>query len=272
VLLTVSAFSSVPIGKFNIFGYGSRMELTQLGKSTPSNRTVLLKLSGEMLAGNRDHGVDPEFVTDLACQIREVISQTGIRLVIVIGGGNIMRGASVAANGTSRVAGDHMGMLATVINGIALKDAFTQNGLDVRLQSRLPVNSVAEPYIQPRAVRHLEKGRVVIVAGGTGNPFCTTDTAAVSTGLELGVSVVLKATKVDGVYDKDPKKHSDAVKYHHVTHNQALLDPNIQVMDDAALALAAENGLRIVVFDLLGEGNLLAAVSGEPVGTTIYTD
>ncbi|MDB5178672.1 MAG: pyrH [Patescibacteria group bacterium] len=230
---------------------------------------VLLKLSGEQFAGDREYGVDPEFVNRLAQELAETIEATGVQLTIVVGGGNIMRGASVAKSGIERATGDYMGMLATVINGIALVDILEQNGVSARAQTRLRVDSVAEPYIRRRAIRHLEKGRVVVIAGGTGNPYVTSDTAAVSAGLELECDMVLKATKVDGVYDKDPHKHPEAKKFSTLSFNQVLTDPHIKVMDNAAISLAMDNHLPIVVFDLLTHGNIRRVIKGEAVGTKV---
>ncbi len=235
----------------------------------PHKPRILLKLSGEQFAGNREYGVDPEFIDRLAKELVETIEATGVELAIIVGGGNIMRGASVAHSGIERASGDYMGMLATIINGVALVDIMEKNGLAARLQTRLRVDSVAEPYIRRRGIRHLEKGRVVVVAGGTGNPYVTTDTAAVTTALELECDLVLKATKVAGVYDKDPAKHPDAVKHDRLTFEKALSDPDIQVMDNAAISLAMDNHLPIVVFDLLTHGNIRRVILGEPVGTRV---
>jgi uridylate kinase len=230
---------------------------------------VLLKLSGEQFAGDRAYGVDPEFIGRLAKEIAQTIEATGVQLAIVVGGGNIMRGATVAKSGIERASGDSMGMLATVINGIALVDILEHNGVRARLQTRLRVDSVAEPYIRRRGIRHLEKGRVVVVAGGTGNPYVTTDTAAVTTALELECDLVLKATKVAGVYDKDPSVHADAVKHDRLDFGQALSDPNINVMDNAAISLAMDNHLPIVIFNLLTHGNIQRVINGEAVGTKV---
>jgi uridylate kinase len=230
---------------------------------------VLLKLSGEQFAGDRGYGVDPAFVNRLAGELAETIAATGVQLSIIVGGGNIMRGASVAKSGIERASGDYMGMLATIINGIALVDILEQNGVSARLQTRLRVDSVAEPYIRRRAIRHLEKGRVVVVAGGTGNPYVTTDTAAVSTALELDCDLVMKATKVDGVYDADPRKHPDAKKFDRLTFDKVLTDPHMNVMDNAAISLAMDNHLPIVVFDLLTHGNIHRVITGDPVGTRV---
>jgi uridylate kinase len=230
---------------------------------------VLLKLSGEQFAGDRDYGVDPEFINRLAKELAETIEATGVQLAIIVGGGNIMRGASVSKSGIERASGDYMGMLATLINGVALVDILEDNGVPARLQTRLRVDAVAEPYIRRRATRHLEKGRVVVVAGGTGNPYVTTDTAAVTTALELDCDMVLKATKVAGVFDKDPNKHSDAKKHDKLSFDQVLIDPNMSVMDNAAISLAMDNSLPIVVFDLLTHGNIRRVIEGQSVGTKV---
>jgi uridylate kinase len=235
-------------------------------KTTPR---VLLKLSGEQYAGDREYGVDPEFINRLAKELAETIEATGVQLSIIVGGGNIMRGASVAKSGIERATGDYMGMLATLINGMALVDIMEQNGVPARLQTRLKSDAVAEPYIRRRALRHLEKGRVVVDAGGTGNPYVTTDTAAVTTALELECDMVLKATKVAGVYDKDPNKHETAKKHETLTFDQVLTDPNINVMDNAAISLAMDNHLPIVVFDLLTHGNIRRVIEGQAVGTKV---
>lgn len=232
-------------------------------------KRVLLKLSGEQFEGSRDHGIDPEFVTKLAKELKEVKDETGTEISVIVGGGNFMRGASIAAHGVERVTGDYMGMLATVLNGMALVDILEQQDQPARLQTRVRTDSVAEPYIRRRAIRHLEKGRLVIVAGGTGNPYVTTDTAAVTTALELNCDAVLKATKVDGVYDKDPAKHDDANKYDKLSYQDVVTNTDIAVMDHAAISLARENELPIIVFDLLTHGNIKRVVSGEDIGTRI---
>jgi uridylate kinase len=237
---------------------------------TPTTyKRVLLKLSGEQFAGDRDYGVDPEFIDRLAKELAETLQATKAQLVIVVGGGNIMRGASVAKSGIERASGDYMGMLATIINGIALVDILERNGVAARLQTRLRVDAVAEPYIRRRAIRHLEKGRVVVVAGGTGNPYVTTDTGAVTTALELDCNMVLKATKVEGIYDKDPSKHADAVKHDELSFDKVLRDPDMNVMDNAAISMAMDYKLPIVVFDLLTHGNVRRVIEGEPIGTKV---
>lgn len=231
-------------------------------------KRVLLKLSGEQFAGSREHGIDPDFVNDLAKELKQVIDKTGAQIAIVVGGGNFMRGASIAGKGVDRATGDYMGMLATVINGMALLEGLEENGQPARLLSKLRVEGVAEPYIRRRAMRHMEKERVIIIAGGTGNPYFTTDTAAVNAALELDCDVTLKATKVDGVYDKDPLKHKDAKKYDAMSHGEALKNPEINVMDNAALSLAMDNNLPIVVFNLV-PGNILKIIEGQALGTIV---
>jgi uridylate kinase len=230
---------------------------------------VLLKLSGEQFAGSREHGIDAGFVADLAKELQELMEETKVQLAIVVGGGNFMRGAKVAGNGIERATGDYMGMLATIMNGMALVDILEHHGQPARLMTRLRVDSVAEPYIRRRAIRHMEKSRVVVVAGGTGNPYVTTDTAAVSSALELDCQIVLKATKVDGVYDKDPAQFPDAVRKDAMTFSQVLVDSQITVMDNGAISLAMDNQLPIVVFDLLTPHNIKRIVQGETIGTVI---
>lgn len=231
-------------------------------------KRVLLKLSGEMFAGDNDSGIDSSFLNNLTSELKALVDDTKVQLGVVVGGGNIMR-ARDNGNGFDRVTADYMGMLGTVINGMALVDVAEKAGLQARLLSRLNVNSVAEPYIRRRGKRHLEKGRLVVVAGGTGNPYVTTDTAAVISALELDCEVVLKATKVDGVYDKDPTKHQDAKRLESLSYHDALVSEEITVMDDAAVSLASENKLPIVVFDLTTAGNIKKVVQGEQLGTTI---
>lgn len=230
---------------------------------------ILLKLSGEQFSGERESGIDVAFVKTLAEELKDLVAATGAQLAIVVGGGNFMRGAKIADRGIERTTGDYMGMLATIMNGMALVDILEKAGQPARLQTRLYANSVAEPYIRRRAIRHLEKGRVVIVAGGTGNPYVTTDTAAITAALELNCDAVLKATKVDGVYDKDPTLHADAKKHTELSHNDALKNDQINVMDNAAISLAMENHLPVIVFDLLGKDNIKKIVQGEKIGTLI---
>lgn len=229
---------------------------------------ILLKLSGEQLAGKYENGIDPEVASWLSSEIKKVSDQN-IQVVIVIGGGNIVRGAQIAGHGIKRVTGDQMGMLATMINALALTDIFEHHGLATRCLSNVFAEQVAEKFIFRLAEKHLEKGRVVIVAGGTGRPYMTTDTAAVALALEMGCHVVMKATKVDGVYDKDPAKHQDATKLDAVSHDQALVDSAITVMDKAAMGLAMEHGMKLVIFDAMQADNIVRVARGEAVGTTI---
>lgn len=236
-----------------------------------SPKRILLKLSGEQFAGKNSFGIDADFLLDLARELHEVVTETKVQIVIVVGGGNFLRGATLSKNEAmiERATADYMGMLATVMNGMALVDILEHFGQPARLQTRIRIDSVAEPYIRRRAIRHLEKGRVVIIGGGTGNPFVTTDTAAVSTALELGCDIVLKATKVDGIYSKDPKKHSDAVKFDTISHMEAIKNDHISVMDNAAISLAMDNKLPIRIFDLLSRGNIKRIAHGEAIGTLV---
>ncbi|HWP63455.1 MAG TPA: UMP kinase [Candidatus Binatia bacterium] len=230
-------------------------------------RRILLKLSGEALLGSRQYGVDPEFCAFIARQIAEV-HRLGVEVGIVVGGGNIFRGLAAAARGMDRATGDYIGMLATVMNGLALQDALERVGVPTRVMSAIAMNEVAEPYIRRRAVRHLEKGRVVIFVAGTGNPYFTTDTAAALRAVEIGAEVLLKATKVDGVYDADPVTHPEARRYSHLDYADLLRD-QLKVLDAAAVSLCMENGLPIVVFDLNAPDNIRRVALGEPVGTRI---
>lgn len=227
-----------------------------------------MKLSGEQLSGEQENGINAEFTNWLAGQVKEV-SAKNIQVVIMVGGGNFVRGATVAGNGIQRVTGDHMGMLATMINALALTDIFEHAGIKTRCLSSIFATQVAEPFVHRLANKHLEKGRVVIVAGGSGRPYVTTDTAAVVLALELDCEVVLKATKVDGVYNKDPATNQDAVKFDKLDYQKAIETNEIKVMDKAAMGLAMEQGMPIVVFDASLDGNLAKAASGENVGTTI---
>lgn len=230
-------------------------------------RRVLLKLSGEQLAGPHRHGIDPQFVEWLAGEIKKAADQ-GTQVAIVVGGGNWLRGATFASEGVERATADYMGMMATMMNGLALMDILEHHGCTARLQSNLRASQVAEPFIRRRAIRHMEKGRVVIIAGGTGKPYVTTDTAAVNAALELGCEAVLKATKVDGVYDKDPNKFSDARKLATLTHQEALESPAVKVMDRAALGMAAESSIPIVVFKL-EDDSIARVVRGDKLGTEV---
>lgn len=231
-------------------------------------KRVLLKLSGEQLAGEFEAGIDPKLARWLADEIKKVIKEN-CEVVIMVGGGNFVRGAQIAGHGIKRVTADHMGMLGTMINALALTDIFEDQGVPTRCLSSIFAEQVAEPFVHRLAYKHLEKGRVVIVAGGTGRPYVTTDTAAVNIALELNCEVVLKATKVDGVYDKDPAKHDDAKKYASLTYQQAVEDGAIKVMDKAAMGLAMEQNMPIVVFKAMEPGNILKLVQGETVGTKI---
>ncbi len=228
---------------------------------------ILLKLSGEALMGDQNGGIDPAVISMIADQVK-VIRELGVEVALVIGGGNIFRGVSGATKGMDRVTGDHMGMLATMINALALQDGLEKKGLQTRVMSGMEMPRVAENYIRRRAMRHLEKGRVVIFGSGTGNPYFSTDTAAALRGNEINAQVVMKATNVDGVYTADPKKDPTATRYDHISF-QEVLEKNLKVMDAAAIALCRENRLPIVVFNMMKPGNLLAAVNGEHVGTLV---
>ena len=230
-------------------------------------RRVLLKLSGEALMGDEDYGIDPKVIGRLA---REVIEarEAGAEIALVIGGGNIFRGAGLAAGGMDRVTGDQMGMLATVINALAMQDALEKLGAKCRVMSAIKINDVCEDYIRRRAIRHLEKGRIAIFAAGTGNPFFTTDSGAALRAIEIGADLLLKATKVDGVYDKDPKKHPDAIRYDTLTYDHVLAR-DLQVMDTAAFALARDSELPLRIFDMAQPGTLLRILRGESIGTLV---
>lgn len=228
---------------------------------------ILLKLSGEALAGDQQFGIEPEAIGKFAKEIAEVAS-TGLQIALVIGGGNIFRGMAASAKGMDRAQADYMGMLATVMNALAVQDALEKNGCDTRVMTAFSMAEVAEPYIRRRAVRHLEKGRVVICAAGTGNPYFTTDSAAALRALELKCDAIFKATKVDGVYDKDPKKFDDAVKYDTVTYLETL-EKRLGVMDSTAISMARDNELPIIVFNLFKEGNIRKVAQGEIIGTIV---
>ena len=231
-------------------------------------RRILLKISGEALMGAEDYGIDPAVIGRIAREIIEA-RDAGAEVGLVIGGGNIFRGAGLAASGMDRVTGDQMGMLATVINALAMQDALEKLGGKARVMSALKINDVCEDYIRRRAVRHLEKGRITIFAAGTGNPFFTTDSGAALRAIEIGADLLLKATKVDGVYDKDPKKHADAVKLERLTYNEVIAR-DLQVMDTAAFALCRDAGLPMRIFDMAEPGVLLRILRGEPVGTLVH--
>jgi uridylate kinase len=230
-------------------------------------RRILLKLSGEALLGERQYGVDPAFCAFIARQVA-VLHGMGVQVGIVVGGGNIFRGLAAAARGMDRATGDYIGMLATVMNGLALQDAIERAGIPVRVMSAIAMNEIAEPYIRRRAVRHLEKGRVAIFVAGTGNPYFTTDTAAALRAVEIGAEVLLKATKVDGVYDADPMKDPTATRYEQLSYHDVLKD-QLKVLDAAAVALCLENDLPIVVFDLNEPDNITRVARGDRVGTLI---
>jgi len=233
----------------------------------PAYQRILLKLSGEALLGNEDYGIDPVIIGRIANEILEVLN-TGVQIAIVIGGGNIFRGAGLAQSGIDRVTGDHMGMLATLMNSLALQDAMEKVGVDARVMSAISVHAVCEDYIRRRATRHLEKGRVVIIAGGTGNPFFTTDTAAALRAIEIGADIVLKATKVDGIYSADPKVDPDATMYESLSYDE-VIEGKLGVMDANAIVLCRDQAMPIRVFNVFGSGNLMQIVKGEKVGTIV---
>jgi uridylate kinase len=233
----------------------------------PRYGRILLKLSGEVLAGEASFGIDPERVKALAAEVAEV-AQSGVQIGLVVGGGNFFRGVAAAAQKMERVTADHMGMLATVINALALQDALEKAGAPTRVMTAIQMHSVAEPYIRRRAIRHLEKGRLVIFAAGTSNPYFSTDTAATLRGLEIHAEVVAKATRVDGVYDKDPLKHSDASRFSEIGYSD-VLSRNLRVLDASAVAMCRDNHMPIVVFNLNVRGNIMRMAMGEPIGTLI---
>jgi uridylate kinase len=237
--------------------------------TTPTARyhRILVKLSGEALLGGEDYGIDPQMLKRIAGEIRDLV-QMGVQVAVVLGGGNIFRGAGLARAGMDRVTADHMGMLATVINALALQDALEAQGTYARVMSALRINEVCEDYIRRRAIRHLEKGRVVIFGAGTGNPFFTTDTAASLRAIEINAEILLKATKVNGVYDADPMKHPDARRYTHLTFDKVLSD-RLNVMDATAIVMCRENNLPLQVFNLFHAGDLVRIVQGEDVGTVV---
>lgn len=233
----------------------------------PCYGRILLKLSGEALAGDRGYGIDPAVLSGLATEIKEVL-ELGVQVAVVIGGGNIFRGMAAASSGMDRAGADHVGMLATIMNSLALQDALEQIGVVTRVQTAIEMKEVAEPYIRRRALRHLEKGRVVILGGGTGNPYFTTDTAASLRAMEIGADVILKATKVDGVYSADPVKDKDAVRYPELTYLD-VLKKGLKVMDATATSLCMDNDLPIIVFQLSCRGNIKKVVLGEEIGTIV---
>jgi len=230
-------------------------------------KRILLKLSGEALMGERQYGIDPARLAEYAQEIKKIVDK-GIEVAIVIGGGNIFRGVAGASNGIDRVQADYMGMLATVINGLALQSALEDEQIKTRLLTAIKMEQVAEPFIKRRAVRHLEKGRVVIFGGGTGNPYFTTDTAAVLRAIEINADVILKGTRVDGIYTSDPEKFEDAIKFDSITYKD-VMSKGLKVMDMTAFALSQENNLPIVVFDMNTKGNLEKVISGENIGTKV---
>ena len=230
-------------------------------------RRILLKLSGEALMGEEDYGIDPKVLQRLAHEVIEA-RDAGAEVALVIGGGNIFRGAGLAAGGMDRVTGDQMGMLATVINALAMQDALEKLGAKCRVMSAIKINDVCEDYIRRRAVRHLEKGRLVIFAAGTGNPFFTTDSGAALRAIEIGADLLLKATKVDGVYDSDPKKNPDATRFDRLTYDE-VIGRNLQVMDTAAFALCRDSDMSLRIFDMEQPGQLLRILEGEPIGTLV---
>jgi uridylate kinase len=242
-------------------------DVPTMKKENPKYTRILLKLSGEALGGEKGVSISPEAVQNMAEQIREV-RELGVQVVIVIGGGNIFRGLPGSERGIERATGDYMGMLATVINSLALQDALEKIGVATRVQSAIAMSQVAEPFIRRRAVRHLEKGRVVIFGGGTGNPYFSTDTAAALRANEIGAEVILKATKVDGIYDSDPKKNPDAKRFSQITYLEAL-QKQLKVMDSTAFSLCMDNKMPIIVFDLFRPHNLKRVVLGEKVGTLV---
>jgi uridylate kinase len=238
--------------------------------ATATPHRVLLKLSGEALMGDRQYGIDPEIVRGIAAQVAEA-RRDGIEVAVVVGGGNIFRGVAAASAGMDRATADYMGMLATAMNGLALQDALEQAGCATRVMSAIGMNEIAEPYIRRRGVRHLEKGRVVVLVAGTGNPYFTTDTAATLRAVELGAEVILKATRVDGVYDADPEKHPGANRFTQIGYTE-LLASRLEALDATAVSLAMDNEMPIVVFDMTQPGNILRAVRGEAIGTRIGSE
>ncbi len=230
-------------------------------------KRILLKLSGEALMGDQDHGIDPTRLNDYATEIKK-LQETGTEIAIVIGGGNIFRGVSGASKGMDRVQADYMGMLATVINGLALQSALENNSVPTRLQTAIKIEAIAEPFIKRRATRHLEKGRVVIFGSGTGNPYFTTDSAAVLRAIEIHADVILKGTRVDGIYNKDPEKNKSAVKFDNLSFDD-VLKKGLKIMDTTAFTLSQENKLPIIVFDMNTKGNLSRIVQGEKIGTRV---
>jgi len=238
--------------------------------ATTTPRRVLLKLSGEALMGEHEYGIDPGVVREIAMQVADAAGD-GIQIAVVVGGGNIFRGLAASARGMDRATGDYMGMLATVMNGLAMQDALEQVDCPTRVMSAIAMNEICEPYIRRRAERHLEKGRVVVMVAGTGNPYFTTDTAATLRAVEIHAGVILKATRVDGVYDADPEKEPNARRYSHIGYTE-LLSNRLQALDATAVSLAMDNEMPIVVFDMTQPGNIARAIRGERIGTLISGD
>lgn len=236
----------------------------------PYYKRVLLKLSGEALAGEQKYGIDPGTITSIAAEIKEVLL-SGTQLALVIGGGNIFRGLAASSKGMDRASADYMGMLATMINSLAMQDALEKVGVDTRVQSAIEMREVAEPYIRRRAIRHLEKGRVIILGAGTGNPYFTTDTAASLRAMEIGADVILKGTKVDGVYSADPMKDPSALKFSNLSYIE-VLKKGLQVMDATATSLCMDNNLPIIIFNIKTPGNIIKVVRGEEIGTIVKGD
>lgn len=236
-------------------------------KKTKGYKRILLKLSGEALQGDQHYGIDPKVVDSIASQLKE-IKEMGIELAVVIGGGNVFRGLQAASAGMDRSAADYVGMLATVMNGMVLQDALERKGVFTRVQTAITMEALAEPYIRRRAIRHLEKGRIVILAGGTGNPYFTTDTTAALRAIELGAEVILKATKVDGIYSADPKKVRNAKRFDKIRYMD-VLKKGLKVMDATAISLCMDNNLPIIVFDLLKRGNIQRVIDGQRIGTLV---
>lgn len=234
----------------------------------PKYKRILLKIGGEALLGDRQYGISPQACTNIATQIKEV-HDLGVQIGLVVGAGNIFRGIAASKNGIERSTADYMGMLATVMNALALQDALEKIGAQTRVQSAIEMRAVAETFIRRRAIRHMEKGRIVILGAGTGNPYVTTDSGAALRALELNCDVLLKATKVDGVYDKDPVEFPDANRFKHMSYVDAIKDPNVSVMDSAGISLCMDNHMPIYVFNLFEQGNLMRAVMGDDIGTLV---
>lgn len=233
----------------------------------PIYSRILLKISGEALIGKSDYGIDPKVMDNIASQIKEVIDM-GVEIAVVIGGGNFWRGVSASANGMDRTTADYIGMLATIMNALGLQDSLEKKGVVTRVQSSITMQEIAEPFIRRRALRHLEKKRVVIFAGGTGNPYFSTDTAAALRALEINAEIIFKATKVDGVYNKDPKRFKDAIKFDKLTFIE-VLNKDLKILDSTAISLCMENGLPLVVFDITKPGNIKGVILGKKIGTLV---